>query len=64
VLTVNGKPSLVIQDAKAYEEMAELVASLRKIQKAAEAFDNGEGRPITDFFKEFEAKNGLKREEI
>ncbi len=64
VLTINGKPSLVIQDAVAYEEMADLLDSLKQIKKAAEAFDRGEGKPINDFFKEFEKKHGLDGEKI
>jgi len=59
ILTVNGKPSLVIQDAVAYEAMVDLLDSLKHIQIAAEAFNKGEGRPVNEFFVEFEKKHGL-----
>ncbi len=64
ILTINGKASLVIQDAAAYEEMAELIDSLKHIKKATEEFDRGEGRAIKDFFAEFEKKHGLDGEKI
>ena len=64
VLTVNGKPALVVQDAEAYEEMAELLESLKAIKKAAEAFDRGEGRSVQSFFDEFEKKHGIDGEKI
>jgi len=64
VLTVNGRASVVVQDATAYEEMVELLDSLMHIKKAAESFDEGQGRPAGDFFKEFEKKHGLGGEEI
>ena len=60
VLTINGKPSLVIQDAAAYEEMASLLDSLRQIKIAAEAFDNGEGRPASEVFAELDKKIATK----
>ena len=64
ILTVNGKAELVIQDAKAYEEMVDLLDTLKKIATAAKAYDSGKGIPSDEFFEKFEQKHGLKREQI
>ena len=60
VLTVNGQAEVIVQDAAAYQQMFDLIDSLKHIKKAAEAFDNGEGRPIEEFFAEFEKKHGIE----
>jgi prevent-host-death family protein len=62
ILTVNGKAELVIQDAKAYEEMVDLLDTLEKIVQAAKSHDEGKGIPANTFFSEFEKKHGLKRD--
>lgn len=59
ILTVNGKAELVIQSAKAYEEMVELLGTLEKIARAAKEHDQGQGIPVDEFFREFEKKHGL-----
>ncbi len=64
ILTVNGKAEIVIQDAKAYEKMVELLDSLEKIARAAKSHDEGKGIPVNEFFKEFEKKHGLKRDSV
>lgn len=64
VLTVNGKAELVVQNAKAYQEMlarieqAETVAALR--QGIAE-FERGEGRPAREALEELRQKHGISR---
>ncbi|NEO36617.1 MAG: type II toxin-antitoxin system Phd/YefM family antitoxin [Moorea sp. SIOASIH] len=64
ILTVNGKAEIVIQDAKAYEEMVDLLETLKKIATAAKAHDEGKGIPADEFFEKFEQKHGLKGEAI
>lgn len=64
ILTVNGKAELVIQSAKAYEEMVDLLGTLEKIAYAAKEHDEGKGVPIDEFFREFEKKHGLKRDAV
>ena len=59
VLTVNGKAAIVIQDARAYEEMAGLLHSLTQIAKSKKEHDNGEGIPAHEVFKRLETKYGL-----
>lgn len=64
VLTVNGKAELVVQDAKAYQEMlerierAETVAALRQ---GLEEFKRGEGRPARQALEELRRKHGISR---
>lgn len=64
ILTVNGKAELVIQSAKAYEEMVELLGTLEKIARAAKEHDEGQGIPADEFFHAFEKKHGLKRDVV
>lgn len=64
ILTVNGKAEIVIQSAKAYEEMVDLLGTLEKIAQAAKDHDDGKGIPVDAFFSGFEKKHGLKRDAI
>jgi len=55
VLTVNGRPALVIQDALSYQRLlvekdrAEAVAGIRR---GLEAAQNGAGRPLEDVLED------------
>jgi prevent-host-death family protein len=64
ILTVNGKAEVVIQSAKAYEEMVGLIGTLEKIARAAKEHDEGQGILIDTFFREFEKKHGLTRDAV
>ena len=64
VLTVKGKAQVVVQDARAYEQMVEELETIKKVNAAAAAFDQGKGRPVQEFFTEFEKKHGLVGEKI
>ena len=64
ILTVNGKAEIVIQSAKAYEEMVDLLGTLEKIARAAKEHDEGKGIPVDAFFSGFEKKHGLKRDAV
>ena len=64
VLTVKGKAQVVVQDAQAYEQMVEELETIKKVNAAAAAFDRGEGRPVQEFFDEFERKHGLLGEKV
>lgn len=50
ILTVNGKAQLVIQDAKAYEEMVALLDSLEDIALSAKQHDEGKASPAKEVF--------------
>lgn len=63
VLTVNGRPAVVVQDAESYQELvdakeyAETVAVLRKRIRDV---DNGaKMRTAEEFFQEFSKKHGI-----
>jgi prevent-host-death family protein len=56
ILTVNGRAEVVVQDAKAYEEMVELLETIKRVNTAAAAFDKGEGRKAQEAFAELDAK--------
>ncbi len=51
ILTVNGKAAVVIQDAKAYEEMTHLLQTLKKIASAVQAHDQGDVILADEAFK-------------
>lgn len=59
MLTHNGKPAVVIQDAASYEKMAELAAYADSILNIRQALAES-GRPLDKFTKEFEAKHGIE----
>ena len=60
MLTHNGKPAVVIQDAESYERMAELADYADSILNIRQALSET-GRPIGKFSEEFEARHGIKR---
>ncbi len=64
ILTVNGKAEVVIQSAKAYEEMVDLIGTLEKIARAGKEHDEGQGIPVDEFFRAFEKKHGLMRDAV
>jgi prevent-host-death family protein len=48
VLTVNGKASVVVQDAESYQELLdrlERAEAIAAVQEALSEFDRGEGQP-------------------
>jgi len=59
ILTQNGKPAVVVQDAVAYEEMARLAAnveSVAHVRRALREFISGQGRSIEEAFTELDAR--------
>lgn len=48
ILTVNGKAEIVIQDAKAYEQMVDLIDSLEKIARSAKEHDEGKAQSASE----------------
>jgi PHD/YefM family antitoxin component YafN of YafNO toxin-antitoxin module len=62
VLTVNGRAELVVQDAESYQlllDKVEAAEDLEAVRRGLEQSLSGQGRPAGDFFREFEAENGL-----
>ncbi len=64
VLTVNGKAEIVVQDAKAYQEMLERIEraeAVAAIRKGMEEFERGDGRPAREALEELRQKHGISR---
>ena len=60
ILTVNGKAAVVVQDAETYEKMATLADYAESLQNIRQALSE-QGRPLSEFSKEFEARHGISR---
>jgi len=60
LLTVNGKPAVVVQDTEAWEKMANLAEYADSLQNIRRAISE-EGRPLEEFTAEFEARHGIQR---
>ena len=60
ILTVNGKAEIVIQDARAYEEMVDLLDSLKKIAISAKQHDEGNALPAVTAFAKLEERLASK----
>jgi prevent-host-death family protein len=57
VLTINGKPELVVQDARSYQRLRELVERLKTIEAVRSglaSMKRGEGRPLDEAFDRLE----------
>jgi prevent-host-death family protein len=64
ILTVNGKPEAVVQDAAAYQRLLDLAAEAdvnEGIRQGLEDLRQGKGRPAREFFEEMRKKHGLPR---
>lgn len=58
IITVNGKPSIVLQDVESYETMVRLAEYAESIQAIRTALTQ-EGRPVQDFMQEFEKTHNI-----
>jgi hypothetical protein len=64
VLTVEGRPELVVQDAAAYQRMLDLLEraeTIEGIHRGLEAMAHGKGRPIEAFDTEMRRKHKIPR---
>jgi prevent-host-death family protein len=64
VLTVKGKAAAIVQDAEAYQRLLDIAAQASAeegIRQGLEDAKNGKSRPVREFFKQFEAKHGIRR---
>lgn len=62
VLTVEGRPELVVQDAEAYQkllDMVERVEAVEGIKKGLESMKHGKGRDAAEFFADLRKRLGL-----
>jgi len=61
VLTVNGKPALVVMDAEAWQEVqdqVEFAGTVAGVRKGIEQARDGEGVEAGSFFDMLSARNG------
>jgi prevent-host-death family protein len=62
VLTINGRAELVVQNAKAYQEMLERIEraeTVAALKQGIEEFNRGEGRPGREALEELRRKHGI-----
>lgn len=62
VLTVNGAAELVIQSARAYQQLLdehELLEDIRAINRGLEQARRGEGKPMREFIEALAAEHGI-----
>ncbi|MFY9555051.1 MAG: type II toxin-antitoxin system Phd/YefM family antitoxin [Blastocatellia bacterium] len=62
VLTVNGRAEIVVQDARAYQEMLERVEraeTVAALKQGIEEFERGEGRPARKALEELRRKHAI-----
>ena len=60
VLTVNGKPAVVVQDAETYRALLEVVeraGALEGVQRGLESMARGGGRPAADVLEQIRQKH-------
>lgn len=62
VLTVNGRPEVVVQDAETYQALVERLLEMEDLAAIREGLaqaDAGNSRPARDVLTELKAKHGL-----
>ncbi len=63
ILTVNGKPELVVQTAESYQHLLDLAARQNVsegIRQGLEDIRQRRSRPASEVFADFESKRGIK----
>ncbi len=64
ILTVNGKPEAVVQDAAAYQRLLDIAAEAdvnEAIRQGREDLCEGRTRPMNEVFEEMRRKHGIPR---
>ncbi|MEO6802499.1 MAG: type II toxin-antitoxin system Phd/YefM family antitoxin [Granulicella sp.] len=64
VLTVNGKPEAVVQDAASYQRLLDIAAKAdarEGIRQGLQDVKDGRTRPAKEFFDEFRKKHRIPR---
>ncbi len=62
VLTVDGKPAVVVQDVTSYQRLLDALdraEAIEGIRRGLESVRRGEGRPVEEAFAELRAKYDL-----
>jgi prevent-host-death family protein len=64
ILTVNGKPEAVVQDAASYQRLLDIAAqgdAREGIRQGAADIKTGNIKPAKAVFEEFEKRHGIRR---
>ena len=64
VLTVNGKPEAVVQDAEAYQQLLDIAARAdvyEALRQSADDIAHGRTRPAREVFNELRRRYGIPR---
>jgi PHD/YefM family antitoxin component YafN of YafNO toxin-antitoxin module len=62
VLTINGKPELVVQNAEAYQSLLDQldhIEAIAGIRRGLEQLEQGKGGPAEEVFAEFRTRHGM-----
>jgi PHD/YefM family antitoxin component YafN of YafNO toxin-antitoxin module len=65
VLTVDGKPAVIVQDVESYQKLLDELdraQAIEGIRRGLESAARGEGIPIEEAFAELRAKYGIREE--
>jgi prevent-host-death family protein len=65
VLTVNGRPAVVVQSPEGYQrllELAERAEAIEGIRRGLESLDRAEGIPAEEAFDQLRRKHDIPRE--
>ena len=65
VLTVDGKPAVIVQDVKSYQRLLDALdraEAIKGIRRGLESMRRGEGIPVEEAFAELRAKYALPDE--
>lgn len=63
VLTINGKAEMVVQDAKSYQRLLELVErieAIEAIRQGMQEFDEGKGITLDEFREHIKRKHNIQ----
>jgi prevent-host-death family protein len=64
VLTVNGKPELVVHDAKSYQKLLETIEraeAIQGIRRGLDSFRAGKGAPLDTADERIRRRHGIPR---
>lgn len=62
IITVNGKPSVVVQDAESYQELLDIkerMETIAAIRLGLDSMKRGKGKTLAQFDADFRKRHGL-----
>ena len=61
VLTINGRAEVVVQDARAYQDLRDRVEAIEALQRGFADVKAGRTKPARDVFARLRRKHGIPR---